>query len=181
MGPGSIGVMGRTGFVIDCTDSEAIDPGGTLSFGRRIYEPERSDRRCLKESEMKRGLVASLVVAVFVCPAARGVDMPKITEVVLVQRTQELYDAVGPGNQAPWKMYVADDAMFFDEKGRAREKAALMEDLLLLPAGYSGTIRVVRPKSLFANNLEEDSIALCTERLLCQRFGSERGVCAAEF
>jgi len=52
---------------------------------------------------MKRGLVASLVVAVFVCPAARGVDMPKITEVVLVQRTQELYDAVGPGNQAPWK------------------------------------------------------------------------------
>jgi hypothetical protein len=59
---------------------------------------------------MKRDLIASLVVAVFVCPAAHGVDMPKITEVVLVQRTQELYDAVGHGNQAPWKKYVAEDA-----------------------------------------------------------------------
>ena len=144
--------MGRTGFGIDCTDSEAIDRG-TLSFGRRIYEPERSGRRCLKESEMKRGLVASLVVAVFVCPAARGVDMPKITEVVLVQRTQELYDAVGPGNQAPWKKYVAEDAMFFDEKGRAMDKAALMEDLQPLPSGYSGMIRVVHPKSLLAANV----------------------------
>jgi len=77
------------------------------------------DRRCLKESEMKPGLVASLVMAVFVCPVARGVDISKISEVELVQRTQELYDAVGPGDQAPWKKYVADDAMFFDEKGVA--------------------------------------------------------------
>ena len=102
---------------------------------------------------MKPGLVASLVVAVFVCPAARGVDISKITEVELVQRTQELYDAVGPGNQTPWKRYVADDAMFFDEKGRAMDKAALMEDLQPLPAGYSGTIQVLRPKSRFAANV----------------------------
>jgi hypothetical protein len=102
---------------------------------------------------MKPGLVALVVVAVFVCPVARGVDIPKITEVDLVQRTQELYDAVGPGNQAPWKKYVAEDAMFFDEKGRAMDKPALLEDLQPMPAGYSGSIRVVHAKSRFAANV----------------------------
>jgi hypothetical protein len=102
---------------------------------------------------VSRTLVAGLVVMMAVCPAARGVDIPKITEVELVQRTQELYDAVGPGSQAPWKMYVAEDAMFFDEKGRAMDKPALLEDLQPLPAGYSGTIRVVHPKSRFAANV----------------------------
>jgi hypothetical protein len=40
-----------------------------------------------------------------------------ITEDELVRRTQELYDAVVPGNQAPWKKYFADDCIFADEKG----------------------------------------------------------------
>lgn len=105
---------------------------------------------------MRRGLVVvcGLVSVVFsVCPMARGVNAPKITESELVQRTQEMYDAVGPGNQAPWKMYVADDALFFDEKGRAMDKPALMEDLQPLPAGYSGAIRVVHAKSRFAPNV----------------------------
>ena len=35
-------------------------------------------------------------------------DIPKVPEVELVQRTQELYDALGSGNQVTWKMYVAD-------------------------------------------------------------------------
>src|SRR5437588_10825693 len=34
-----------------------------------------------------------------------------ITENELVRRTQELYDAVVPGNQAPWKKYFADDSI----------------------------------------------------------------------
>jgi hypothetical protein len=101
---------------------------------------------------MMQGLITSLVL-VFLCPAAREVDIPKITEVVLVQRTQELYDAVALGNQVPWKAYVADDAMFFDEKGRAMDKPALLEDLQPLPAGYSGTIQVVHPKSRLAVNV----------------------------
>jgi hypothetical protein len=31
-------------------------------------------------------------------------------------RTVELYDAVVPGNQAPWKKYFADDRIFADER-----------------------------------------------------------------
>src|ERR1700719_4106651 len=44
-----------------------------------------------------------------------------ITEGELVHRTQELMDAVAPGNQEPWKKYFADDAAYFDEKGRAMD------------------------------------------------------------
>jgi hypothetical protein len=37
--------------------------------------------------------------------------------------------------------------MFFDEKGRSMDKAALLKDVAPLPAGYSGTIKIVRPQS----------------------------------
>jgi hypothetical protein len=49
----------------------------------------------------------------------------EITQDELVRRTQELFDSVAPGNQAPWKKYFADDCMYFDEKGRNTNKAAL--------------------------------------------------------
>src|SRR5437016_14127528 len=41
-----------------------------------------------------------------------------ISENELVRRTQELYDAVVPGDQAPWKKYFADDSMFAEAHGR---------------------------------------------------------------
>jgi hypothetical protein len=56
------------------------------------------------------------------------VDEPPITQDELVRRTQELFDAVAPGNAEPFKKYFADDAMFFDEKGRDMDKAALVKD-----------------------------------------------------
>ncbi|WP_158944314.1 DUF4440 domain-containing protein [Granulicella sp. S190] len=101
---------------------------------------------------MNRSLITGLISVLTACPAARGVDAPKITEAELVRRTQQLYDAVAPGNQAPWKLYFADDAILFDEKGRSMDKPALMEDLQPLPAGYSGTIRVMNAKSRFAGD-----------------------------
>ena len=79
--------------------------------------------------------------------AASHADTEKITQEELVKRTQELADAVAPGNQAPWKLYYADDALFFDEKGRSMDKTALITDIEPLPKGYSGTIKVVNPKS----------------------------------
>lgn len=77
----------------------------------------------------------------------------KITQEELVRRTQELSDAVAPGNKEPWKKYYADDAMFFDERGRAMDKAALVKDVQPLPTGYSGSIRIVNPKSHIENNV----------------------------
>ena len=53
----------------------------------------------------------------------------------LTRQTQELYDAVVPGNQEPWKKYFADDCIFADEKGRLFDKAKLVTDITPLPAG----------------------------------------------
>jgi Domain of unknown function (DUF4440)/Domain of unknown function (DUF3471) len=70
-----------------------------------------------------------------------------ITQDELVRRTQDLCDAVVPGNKEPWEKYFAKDAIYSDEKGRTLDKAALIADITALPAGYSGTIKVVNPKS----------------------------------
>ena len=75
-----------------------------------------------------------------------------ITENELVRRTQELYDAVVPGDQAPWKEYFADDSIFSDEKGRTMDKAKLIADITPLPAGYSGTIKLDRVQSRIYDN-----------------------------
>lgn len=67
---------------------------------------------------------------------------PAITEQELVRRTQELYDAIVPGNQTPWKKYFADDCTFSDEKGRTLDKSKLVADITPLPKGYSGAIKI---------------------------------------
>jgi len=70
-----------------------------------------------------------------------------ITEQELVRRTQELYDAVAAGDQAPWKQYFADDCIFSDEKGRTMDKNKLVADITPLPTGYSGVIKLEHAQS----------------------------------
>ncbi|MGH9538385.1 MAG: DUF4440 domain-containing protein [Terriglobales bacterium] len=70
-----------------------------------------------------------------------------ITQDELVRNTQELFDSVAAGQQAPWKKYFAEDSMYFDEKGRSMDKQALVKDVAPLPKGYSGTIKLVSAKS----------------------------------
>jgi uncharacterized protein DUF4440 len=65
-----------------------------------------------------------------------------ITQGELVRRTQELYDSIVSGNQIPWKKYFADDCTFSDEKGRTLDKQKLVADIVPLPPGYSGTIKI---------------------------------------
>ncbi|HKB90225.1 MAG TPA: hypothetical protein VKC60_06880, partial [Opitutaceae bacterium] len=67
-------------------------------------------------------------------------DPAAITQEELVRRTQELFDAVVPGNKEPWQKYFADDCIFADEKGRNFNKTQLVADITPLPKGYSGTI-----------------------------------------
>ena len=76
-----------------------------------------------------------------------------ITHDELVRRTQELMDSVAGGDQTPWKRYYADDCMYFDEKGRNMNKAALVADITPLPTGYSGSIKVVNAKSHIERNI----------------------------
>ena len=92
-------------------------------------------------------LIKFLSAATIVCAA----DVP-ITQDELVRRTQELYDAVVPGNQAPWKKHFADDCIFADEKGLIFDKPKLIADITPLPAGYSGTIKVENVQSRIIGN-----------------------------
>ncbi len=76
-----------------------------------------------------------------------------ITHDELVRRTQELMDSVAGGDQTPWKKYCADDCMYFDEKGRNMNKAALVADITPLPTGYSGSLKVVNAHSHIERNV----------------------------
>jgi Domain of unknown function (DUF4440) len=75
-------------------------------------------------------------------------DPVAITQEDLIRRTQELFDAVVPGNKEPWKKYFADDCIFADEKGRNLNKTQLIADITPLPKGYSGTIKVAKAQSV---------------------------------
>jgi hypothetical protein len=76
-----------------------------------------------------------------------------ITEQELVANTQLLMDAIVPGDKTPWQKFYADDCMYFDEKGRNMNKAAILADLSPMPTGYSGTIKVVKPQSQITSDV----------------------------
>lgn len=69
-----------------------------------------------------------------------------ITQEDLVRRTQEIMDAYAVGDRKPFEKYFAEDSMIFDEKGRSMDKKAFVNDQSPLPAGYSGTIRILMPQ-----------------------------------
>jgi hypothetical protein len=85
-----------------------------------------------------------LVAFLSSCPSR---NQAGITQAELVRNAQELFDATAAGDPKPWVKYFADDSMYFDEKGRSMDKAALVKDVSPLPAGYSGNIKVVNPRS----------------------------------
>jgi hypothetical protein len=43
--------------------------------------------------------------------------------------------------------YLADDCIYFDEKGRNMDKATLVADIMPLAAGYSGAIKIANVQS----------------------------------
>jgi len=92
------------------------------------------------------GIVA--LTELSVATSAAPLNSKKITQDELVRWTQEMNDAVAVGNKEPCRRYYADDAIYFDEKGRKMDKVALLADLTGLPKGYSGSIKIVNPQSL---------------------------------
>jgi hypothetical protein len=91
-------------------------------------------------------LIASLLFPLQ--PSAHAADSTNAATVAqLTRQTQELFDAVAPGNQEPWKKYYANDCIFADEKGRLFDKSKLIADITPLPAGYSGAIKIENVQS----------------------------------
>jgi hypothetical protein len=99
---------------------------------------------------LSRFLWVALIVALFATSCAK---QPTITQDELSRRTQELFDSVAAGDKTPWQKYFADDAMYFDEKGRGMNKAALVADISPLPKGYSGSIHLGKVQSRIDGNV----------------------------
>ena len=95
---------------------------------------------------MRNTLIIALLLSVATPVTSPGEDST-MTEAELVRRTQELFDAVVPGNSAPWKKYYAEDCLYHDEKGRSLDKAKLIADISPMPRGYSGSIKITNVES----------------------------------
>ena len=93
---------------------------------------------------MKNAFVALFVLAM--CSVGHATPDTTTPQPDILRRTQELFDAVALGNKEPWQKYIADDVMYFDEQGHDLDKKALLATIEPLPAGLTGTIRVVKSK-----------------------------------
>jgi hypothetical protein len=98
-------------------------------------------------------LIAAALLGGTLWGAERKNEPKRIGEAELVRRTQELFDAIVPGDQKPWKEYYADDCIFADEKGRKFGKTELVADITGLPTGYSGAIKVTSVESRIIGNI----------------------------
>ncbi len=99
---------------------------------------------------MKAAILTTILLLLMSACGERS--KPEITQDEVVARTQELFDAVAPGNKEPWQKYFADDAMYFDEQGHNMDKKALVASIEPLPAGYTGNIKVEHSKFLLDRN-----------------------------
>jgi hypothetical protein len=93
-------------------------------------------------------MLALILASAVLAPAAQ--DRSTITQAELVHRTQSLYDAVASGNKEPWQQYLADDVLVHDEKGGSYTKATFLATVDPLPSGYTGSIKVTHPQTIFA-------------------------------
>lgn len=101
-------------------------------------------KRLLGMSKVK--ISTLIVLTLLLCSGCRKAAKPETAKDDIVRKTQELFDAVAPGNQQPWEKYIADDALYFDEQGHNMDKKALVASIDPLPTGLSGTIKVVNSK-----------------------------------
>lgn len=83
-------------------------------------------------------LVSTLLILVL-APAAAQESVPQL----LQRQTQEMMDAVSNGTAAVWERYLDPDVRYVDESGAVQTKKKMVEDIQPLPAGVSGSIRVI--------------------------------------
>lgn len=71
----------------------------------------------------------------------------------LKKATQELLDAIAPGDKPVWEKYLAEGSIYADEEGKVWTKDELIKELNPLPKGYVGTIKMGEPKVLVQDNV----------------------------
>lgn len=90
--------------------------------------------------------VIFVLLVLLACTGCNRRPNKEVIEANILRETQELFDAVAAGNKTPWNQYFADDVLYFDEQGHNMDKKALVASIEPLPAGLSGTIKIVNSK-----------------------------------
>jgi hypothetical protein len=105
-------------------------------------------------------LVALSIAACEERPSTEG-GAPKAEDVaaVLKRQTQELMDAVAPGQSEVWRRYLHEDVVYLDENGVVYDKESLLRELTPLPAGLVGRIVVDR----FETKVHGDTAVVAAE------------------
>lgn len=78
---------------------------------------------------------------------------------LLKRQTQEMMDAIAPGEAEVWRRYLLEDALVLDENGTVYDKTSLLKELTPLPAGLVGRIEVDR----FQMKLHGDTAVVAAE------------------
>ena len=78
---------------------------------------------------------------------------------LLKRQTQEMMDAIAPGQAEVWRRYLLEDAVILDENGKVYDKASVLKELTPLPAGLVGRIEVDR----FQMKLHGDTAVVAAE------------------
>jgi hypothetical protein len=87
---------------------------------------------------------------------ARVAGLPDDRDRTLAEVTavsQKLLDAIPSGDKKVWNEILADDAVYSDEDGRILTKKEIVDELRPLPKGYSGFIKITRPRLVFRPNI----------------------------
>src|SRR5947207_2402454 len=61
---------------------------------------------------------------------------------LIAQYEQEMADALVPGNVAVWDKYLDPGVIYAEEDGSYKGKAAMLREIVPLPKGLSGTIKI---------------------------------------
>jgi hypothetical protein len=96
------------------------------------------------------------VVALLVFLPA-GPALAESTSDLLKRQTQEMYDALVPGDAKVWDRYLDADALVTDENGIMTDKKATVAQVTPLPKGISGSIAVTQWRVAF-----HDDVAVAT-------------------
>ena len=71
----------------------------------------------------------------------------------LKRATQELLDAIAPGDVAVWQKYLAEECLYTDEEGHVKTKAVLLQEFKPLPKGYIGRIKMGEPQIILQDKI----------------------------
>ncbi len=87
-------------------------------------------------------LCAAGLAVLAALPVNAGAADKATVEAELKRMTNELLDAVGPGNAEVWKKYTHDRLIYVSEANQEMTKAKLLEELQPLPKGLVGDLEV---------------------------------------